>query len=560
MLESLSIQNIVLINKLHLPMKQGLCVLTGETGSGKSILLDALGLAIGYRSSNRLLRAGEKQGSVIAEFDISNNLICQNLLKTQDIDFQKFLILRRIIYADGKSKAFINDIPITQNFLNQIGETLLEVHGQNEQRGLLNPSFHREILDDYGNLAFQVKTVFACFEKMKTIREQLNSLLAKKDEIAREQDYLRHILNELESFKPKLGEEEELNIQRIKLMNKEKILNVLNSVKNEIEGKNNLQRSMLSAQNSLSRSIGLGENLIDGKENSFASIIDSLEKSSIELNEAILQIDNIYNQLDFNENNLEEIEDRLFAIRGLARKFQIRSDDLPDFIEGIRKKLSLVENQEVLTESLKKELKEAKEIYLNEAKKLSKMRKESGKTLSEKLMQELKPLKMEKTVFDIEFQDLNEENWSPCGLESVKFVASTNPGMPMNDLSKIASGGELSRFMLALKVVLSRVKSVPTIIFDEIDAGIGGAIADAVGERLKRLGKNLQVMVVTHHPQVASKGDYHLRVRKNQEQDTTNTFVDILENLERTQEIARMLSGESITDEALKTAEKLMEK
>jgi len=559
MLENLAIKNIVLIDKLHIPMQKGLCVLTGETGSGKSILLDALGLAIGYRSSSRLLRSGEKQGNVIAEFNISNNILCQELLKTQDIDFEDSIILRRIIYNDGKSKAFINDIPITQNFLNKIGETLLEVHGQNEQRGLLNPYFHREILDDYGKLNSQVETVLGLFDKMKEVKNQLDSLLSKKSEIEREQDYLRHILKELEFLNPKAGEEEELNNQRIKLMNKEKILEVLNNVKNEIEGQNDLQRSISSAQATLNRAIGLGENLIDGEENSFETIIDNLEKSSIELNEAVEKINNLYNELGFDENSLEEIEERLFAIRGLARKFQVQADYLPDFTEEIRKKLNFVENQEILIGSLQKDLEKAKEDYLNEAKKLSQMRRDTAGVLSQELMKELKPLRMQNTVFDVEFKELGEESWSRYGLEAVKFIASMNIGTPMDDLSKVASGGELSRFMLALKVVLSKVKSVPTIIFDEIDAGIGGAVAHAVGERLKKLGENLQVMVVTHHPQVASKGNYHLRVRKNQNEKTTNTFVDVLEDLERKNEIARMLSGDVISDEALMTAERLME-
>jgi len=558
MLESLAIKNIVLIDKLHLPMERGLCVLTGETGSGKSILLDALGLAIGYRSSSRLLRAGEKQGSVIAEFNISNNPLCREALKTQDIDFEDSIILRRIIYEDGKSKAFINDIPITQNFLSKVGGTLLEVHGQNEQRGLLNPSFHREILDDYGKLNPQVEKVSMLFEKMKSVKNQLRDLLAKRDEIIREQDYLQHILKELESLNPQVGEEEELNSQRIKLMNKEKILDVLNNVKNEIDGQNNLQKSIASAQNTLSRAIGLGENLIDDEENSFAIIIDNLERSSIELNEAVGKVDAIYNELGFDESTLEEVEERLFTIRGLARKFQIQADYLPEFIEEIKQKLSIVENQEVLMGTLEKELGEAKQAYLDEAKKLSNARRKISKVLSMELMKELAPLKMENTIFDTEFKDLDEENWNKYGLETAKFIASTNPGTPMDSLSKIASGGEMSRFMLALKVVLSKVKSVPTIIFDEIDAGIGGAVAHAVGERLRKLGENLQVLVVTHHPQVASKGNYHLRVRKDQQAEITNTFVDVLENIERKNEIARMLSGDKITDEILLIAESLI--
>lgn len=558
MLENLSINNIVLIDKLNVQLSNGLCVLTGETGSGKSILLDALGLAIGYRSNSRLLRNGESSGSVVATFDIKNNEACKNLLKEMDIESDDEIIIRRILYSDGRSKAFINDVQVTQNFLQHVGETLIEIHGQNEQIGLLNSSNHREILDNFGNLIQKRNVVSEIFEKMKTSENKLKDLLEQKDNIEKEQDYLKHIINEIESLNLHANEEQELAEKRILMMNKEKVLNLLNDIKESLDGQYNIEKGISSAQHTISRGVALGENLLENGKNAFEDIIENLEQASINVNEALSKIDEIYDNLGFDNNTLESVEERLFAIRGLARKLNIQPDLILDLKVELDEKLFNLENQEVIIGDLEKEVKELKNNFLSKAKELSELRKETAKKLSKELINELIPLKMEKTVFDVEFKELDENNWNKYGIDGVRFIATTNPGMPMNELSKIASGGELSRFMLALKVVLSKVNSVPTMIFDEIDTGISGAVAEAVGERLKKLGQSLQVLVVTHHAQVASKGNYHLKVRKEQKDNKTNTVVEVLTDKNRINEIARMFSGEIITDDALKVAEKML--
>ena len=560
MLESLSINNIVLIDRLNIELSKGLCVLTGETGSGKSILLDALGLVIGYRSNSRLLRNGEEKGSVIATFDINNNQKCKKLLDELDIEYDDKIIIRRVLFDDGRSKAFINDVQITQSFLQNVGETLVEIHGQNEQIGLLNSSLHRGILDEFGNLTEKQNIVASIFEEMKNAKNKLEDLKKQKDDTEREQDYLRHIINEIESLNIQQGEEQELSDKRILLMNKEKVLNVLNEVQNSLEGQggNSVEKSISSAQHTLSRGIGLGENLIENDKNAFSEIVDNLELASENISEALYKINKIFDNLGFDGNTLESVEERLFAIRGLARKLNIQPDMILDLKIELEKKLELLDNQEIFMSDLEKELTNLKNKFIKEAKELSNLRKETAKKLSKELMQELIPLKMEKTSFDVEFKELDENNWNKYGIDSVKFIASTNPGMPMGELSKIASGGELSRFMLALKVVLSQINSVPTMIFDEIDTGISGAVAEAVGERLKKLAEHLQVLVVTHQAQVASKGNYHIKVRKQQDNDKTTTIVDILNKEERIKEVARLFSGEIITDEALKVAEKMM--
>lgn len=570
MLKNLTINNIVLIDSLDVEFDRGLCVLTGETGSGKSILLDSLGLALGVRANSRLLRSGNKQGFVVAEFNISNNPECKYLLDENALPVHDELVLRRVIYDDGKSKAFINDVPVGQALLSQIGSTLVEIHGQHEQRGLLNPSMHRELLDNFGGLEELLHTTQNSYERYREIESELGALRSKRDEAEREEDYLRHISKEIEDLDPQEGEEEELAEKRNILMNKEKIISTINSIRDDLEGNTNISKAIASAQGQLMRSKGLvdGFGSYDGEENEgedsnstniFENIFDTLERAIIEVNEAVSSLDSLYSEVLEGGGNVDEVEERLFAIRGLARKFNIHPDDLPRFLEEIQAKIKLLENQEITMGNLERELEFARNKYIENAKLLSKKRHESAKELEKTLLDELAPLKMGSVRFKVEIKDIEDEaRWTKYGANTVRFIASTNPGTPLDDISKVASGGELSRFMLGLKVSLSRIKSVPTIIFDEIDTGIGGAVADAVGQRLKKLGDHLQVLVVTHHPQVASKGNHHLRVRKSSTAETTNTIIDELNSTERLTEVARMLSGENITDEALATAKNML--
>ena len=558
MLKNLVIKNIVLIDEANIDFNNNLCILTGETGSGKSILLDALSLAIGVRSNSRLLRNGEKQGSVVATFSVENNINCKALLDEMGIDYEDEIILRRVITSDGKSKAFINDVAVGQGFLNQIGEELVEIHGQHDQRGLLNPSFHRDILDDYGNLKKQKDIVANLYEKLRTTEDNYLDLLNNKDSIEREIEYLEHIIEEMKNLNVSDGEEEELNEKRTLLMNKEKVLSVLENVKNTIDGQNSITKMISSAQSILSRGINLGENLLENNSNAFEEIIDCLEKGAIELNEGLNKIDIIYENLDFSEYSLNDVEERLFAIRGLARKFNIPSDAIPDFLIETEKKLEELKSKNVEIGDLDKTVKELKKQYLIEAEKLRIQRKTVAEMLKKEIKDELEPLKMGNTRFETEFTDLNENAWSKSGIDGIRFLVATNAGTELDDLSKVASGGELSRFMLALKVVLSKVRSVPTLIFDEIDTGVSGSVADAIGERLKKLGQNLQVFVITHLPQVASKGDNHFNISKESRNDKTYTIIEHLDKSARVQEIAKMISGEVVSSDALRMAEGLL--
>lgn len=558
MLENLIIKNIVLIDELNINFTNGLCILTGETGSGKSILLDALSLAIGGRYNSKLLRNGEEQGSVTATFSISRDDNIVNILKEQNIEYEDNLILRRIVFKDGKSKAFVNSVPVGQNFLQLLGKELLEIHGQNDQINLLNSSYHKDILDSYGNLGKLKAEIATIYNEFKSTEDRYNYLLNEKDSIEREKDYLENIVNELEELDYKVGEEDKLNDERILLMNKEKVIDVLNDISATVDGQNSVNRLIGIAQNYLSRSNGLGEDLLEKGKNVFGEINECFDKASIEFNEGLDKIRDVLNSLEYSENAVNEVEERLFKIRNISRKYNIQCEYINDFLEEVKKKLDNLENQTVEFGDLKTKLSELEKEYVKYSLMLREERKKSAKLLSEELMKELVPLKMEKVRFEVEFRELDIKNSGRSGMDEIRFVASTNIGTKLDELSKIASGGELSRFMLALKVVLLKINSVSILIFDEIDAGVSGQVADAIGERLKKLSEKLQVFVITHLPQVASKGNFHLKVQKECGDETTRTVVKILDNQEREMEIAKMISGSTITNEAIIMARRLI--
>lgn len=558
MLKNLSIKNIVLIDEADIDFDDGLCVLTGETGSGKSILLDALSLAIGTRSSSRLLRNGEKQGIVTASFDISKNQNCKFLLSEIGIECENELILRRILTQDGKSKSFINDITVSQNFLNLIGKELVEIHGQHDQNNLLNSTFHMGILDQFGNLTEQKKIVSDIYKKMSEINDKLVKLKDEKISRDNEIDYLEHIVGELKRLNVSNGEEEELNSKRIIMMNKEKVIGVINNAKELLDGQNSVIKLIGNTQNIFSRNMQLGENLIENNKNVFESIVDYLEKSLIEFNEAMDIIYNIQNSLDFDEYSLNDVEERLFAIRSLSRKLNISSDDFENYKSELEKKLSNLKNANIEIGNLEMEYEQLKNEYLTESKKLREQRKIAAKKLEDDLLIELTPLKMENTIFRVDFTELTEKGWNKNGIDGIKFVVSINPGTEPDDLSKVASGGELSRFMLALKVVLSKIKSASTLIFDEIDTGVSGAVADAIGDRLRKLGENFQVFVVTHLAQVAAKGKNHYKISKEVRNEKTYTIIKKLDYDSKLKEISNMISGKIAIDEALDLARKLI--
>ena len=555
MLTGLSIRNVVLIEKLDLTFEKGLCVFTGETGAGKSILLDALSLALGARSDAGLIRYGADQLSVSAAFMIEETHPLFALLKDQGLEAENPLILRRIVMKDGKSKAFVNDQLISASLLRQIGDMLVEIHGQFASHGLLNPATHIHVLDAYGELQKDVDTCSTAYrawkEKQAAVREAERILAAAKAE----EDYLRHAVKELETFAPEVGEEEALSVRRTALMNAEKITESLNNAYMTLSsgGSTTVEGMIRSAQRELEKA----SRLSDG---SFDDLITCLDQVSDSLNEAVEQLEAKSNDFEDPVLELEQVEERYFSLKELARKHRCDSDDLPGLLTTYQTQLATLDKGEEELILLQKQQEEMRLAFLKAAQTLSVKRQKTAQRLDKAVGAELPALKLGKAHFQTVLEELPESEASPSGLNRVTFCVSTNAAPPA-PIHKIASGGELARFMLALKVNLAQTEKIDTMIFDEVDSGIGGATASAVGERLRRLAEDRQVLVVTHSPQVAAFGTHHMNVSKT---DGTNgavlTTVILLENDSRTEEIARMLSGAEITAAARKAAETLLEK
>ncbi len=550
MLVSISIRNIILIRSLDIDLSKGLCVLTGETGAGKSILLDALGFVLGKRSNTTLLRAGEEKGSVTAIFDISSYDNIKQIIRDNDIFEGDELILRRTIDSNNKSKAFINDRVVTVGLLNEIGNYLIEIHGQHEQFGILDNKNNRIILDQYGNISDEIEQVAKSYEEYNKAKQYLEELVKNNDKILQEKSYIEYSCRELEKLDFSFSEQE-LVEKRTFLMNREKISKIIRDSLVSLD-----QGSIISI---LSK-IQLDLTKIENVESSIVSINDAINRAIIEINEAESYLSKLALKYSRQDESLEKIENILFDLRAVSRKYNLGIDELKDYLNLQYSKLETIENYDNLLVEANKTLEAKRGNYLELSTILTNKRISVAKDLEDKITKELSDLKMAGTVFKVNFEQLDESNWGKFGRDKINFMASTNIGMPLSPLAKIASGGELSRFLLAVKVVLAKIRLTPTIIFDEIDTAIGGATADAVGKRLKLLGDNVQVIAITHQPQVASKGDLHLHISKVQSNNATETIVKILENLERTEEIARMLAGEIITSQARAAAEMLLVK
>ena len=561
MLKLLSIQNIVLIDKTEINFDRGLCILTGETGSGKSILLDALGLAIGFRSNLRLIGNDEDRAQVAAEFDISQNQNCQKFLSENDLlDAQNpsQLRIRRSIQETSGSKVFINDQNVGVNILGKLGELLVEIHGQHDQRGLLNPAAHGKILDEFAQNESLLKKLKKNYEELRKTDEEIAEIKAKKEQIEREKDYLLHVVQELEAAKIEDDEEKELVTKKDQLIGKEKILNFTSEFKSHLLEANS---GLIAAQRILIRNQHILDNFLTDEKENFEKLNEKIDQQNIELDSAISTVESVIRNVKNSENNLEEIEERLFFIRSLGRKFNVKTDELPRIIFESKEKLKLIGDEEEMSQELQNKRIELFQEYQKIADELHGRRKKSAIILAKKVEEELKFLKMENVKFLVDVKNNNEENptsgLTSYGYSKTRFAASINKN-DFDDISKIASGGELSRFMLALKVALMDVRSVPTMIFDEIDTGIGGSTADAVGKRLKILSQNLQIFVVTHQAQIAAKANNHFKISKTTDAKKIKTTIEKLSEINRKNEIARMLSGEEITAEALAAAEKLI--
>lgn len=554
MLTGLDIRDVVLIDQLALQCGAGLTVLTGETGAGKSILLDALGLALGARAEAGLVRKGCAQAVVTASFEVPPGHAVYALLKEQGLTPEDdALILRRVLGADGRSRAFINDQAVSVSLQRQIGTLLVEIHGQFETQGLLDASTHRALLDAFGGLGETRRQVAAAWQGWRETQARLEKAKADMDQAAREEDWLRHVVTELERLAPQAGEEESLSDIRGRLMNREKFTEAATAALSCLEGERGVETLLARAQAVLEKTaVKTGP--------AFDNVIDTLDRAASEIAEAVAQLQSLGSDADRGGQSLEDIEDRLYALRDLARKHNCTVDELPARLDELAAKLALIDGRSQTLGALEAAAMQARQAYLALAEKLSAARKKAAKKIDQAVMAELPPLRLEKAKFEtLVATAAAESGWGPEGVDSVVFAVATNPGADPGPLSKIASGGELARFTLALKVVLAKSDAPPVLVFDEVDTGIGGAVSDAVGERLARLGRDFQVFCVTHSPQVAARADSHFVVSKQEKDGKTATRVTHLRPEERLEEIARMLSGAKITAEARAAAARLME-
>jgi len=550
MLLSLTIRDVVLIDRLDLAFPSHLSVLTGETGAGKSILLDALGLALGARAESGLVRRGAAQAIVAAEFDIGPGHAARAILADQGIEAEDTLVLRRVLGTDGRSRGFVNDQPVGVGLLKQLGDTLVEIQGQFEQRGLMDPSNHRALLDAFAaspDGIEAVRTSWTAWRDARTAREAAEAARAKA---AADEEFLRHTLGELDALKPKPGEESQLAEQRARMMHGAQVAEAMAAAAQELGSDRGAEHALNMAARALEKVRDKAGGLLD-------PAIAALERALVETEEARAALDQAIGDHE-REGDLESVEERLFNLRALARKHSVTVDELSALRDEVASRLGTLEDGEAGLKQLAKAEAEARTRYAAAAERLTRLRRAAADKLDKAVQAELAPLKLERARFSTTLLPLDAADWGPDGAERVTFEVATNPGAAPGPMSKIASGGELSRFLLALKVVLARVSSVPTIVFDEVDSGIGGAVAAAVGERLALLGQELQVLVVTHSPQVAARGRHHWRVAKTQAKDTTVTRVESLDEDERREEIARMLSGASVTAEARAAATSLL--
>jgi DNA repair protein RecN (Recombination protein N) len=553
MLTTLSIRDVVLIGRLDLSFHSGLCVLTGETGAGKSILLDSLGLALGIRAEARLVRHGAEQASVTAAFEIAPDHPVRALLSERGIaDDDGGLVLRRVLGKDGRSKAFINDQPVSVQLLKETGEGIVEIHGQFESQHLLNEAAHRGFLDSYGGLEKDLNKVRDTHGSWRDATGARLRAKAEMEAAQRDRDYLTHAVEELNALDPKPGEESDLARQRTLMMNAEQLVEAMNAAAADL-------RDDGGAISGLEKALRHLEQVADKSDGGLADTIAALSRAVSESAEADGLLEGAAASLDMDPKVLEQAEERLFALRALARKHATDVDDLAALMQKLAGRLQALDDGDARLAELTKAESDARDAYVKAAEKLSRARKKAAVKMDKALGRELKPLKLEKAKFMTQIEDMDENAWGAEGRDRVAFQVQTNPGSPAGPLAKISSGGELARFTLALKAVLAEADPVPTLVFDEVDSGVGGAVAAAVGERLAGLAGGVQVLVVTHSPQVAAQGSHHWLVSKSEADPGVLTTVDALNDEGRKEEIARMLAGATITDKARAAAESLLE-
>lgn len=554
MLAQLSIRDIVLIDRLDLAFGSGLSVLTGETGAGKSILLDGFALALGGRGDGSLVRHGEAQGQVSAVFDLPLDHPARQLAQAQEIDTDGDVILRRVQYADGRTRAFVNDQPVSVQILRMIGAAIVEIHGQHDDRALTDAAQHRTILDGFGGLEALAEATSTASESLKRARQALQAQRIRVEAARKEADFLRHAVAELGKLAPRPGEEEALATERQAMMQAEKVSRDLIEAYEAVGGQASPVPALSAVLRRLERRGAQAPALVDPSMAALNTAIVALEEAGETLAAAM-------RAAEYDPREQERVEERLFALRAAGRKFDVPVDALADLAARMSADLAELDESEGSLSRLEAELAAAEAHYLKQAQALSAARRQAAARLDGAVKAELPPLKLERARFITQI-DSDETARGPEGFDRVEFWVETNPGTRPGPMMKVASGGELSRFMLALKVVLAERGSAPTLVFDEIDTGVGGAVADAIGERLARLAGRVQVISVTHAPQVAAKAGQHFLIAKSatggDAAAKTVTRVTPLKDQTRREEIARMLAGASITEEARAAAGRLL--
>lgn len=554
MLVQLSIRDIVLIDRLELAFEPGLSVLTGETGAGKSILLDSLSLALGGRGDGGLVRHGEDKGQVTAVFDIAASHPLRDLLRENAIDEDgDSIIFRRVQSADGRTRAYVNDQPVSAQMLRQAGALLVEIHGQHDDRALVDTEAHRTLLDAFAGLTEETEALAALNRSWKDAGREARTHRAKVEAAQREADYIRASVEELEKLAPVDGEEDELAEHRARMMKSERIAGDISEASDYLNGQGSPVPHIASLVRRLERKAAEAPGLLE-------ETVQALDDALNHLSDAQNQVEQALRRTEFDPRELERVEERLFALRGAARKYAVPVSELPALAARMVSDLADLDHGGERLKQLDQREQEAEAAYMAAARSLSAKRHTTGTALADAVMAELPALKLERARFMVEIAS-DEANAAPSGIDRVEFHVQTNPGTRPGPITKVASGGELSRFLLALKVALADRGSAPTLVFDEIDTGVGGAVADAIGQRLKRLSSRVQVLSVTHAPQVAARANTHLLISKGPSGDDKGriaTRVATMDEADRREEIARMLAGASITEEARAAAGKLL--
>ena len=549
MLVSLSVRDLLLIDRLDLELRSGLCALTGETGAGKSILLDALGLCLGARADASLVRPGAERAQATAEFDVDAGHPARALLAAQGLDAEGPIILRRLIGRDGRSRALVNEQAVSAAFLRELGDALVEIQGQSDHRGLLDPATHLEFLDSFAGLTGDVEALATLWRSVQSARAALADSEAALAAARIDEDLVRHALEELDALTPESGEENTLSDERSVLRSAEKLGDALQSAHDAVSGSDSPVARLALAERALTRIAIDAAGRID-------TAIAAIARAMTDAGEAESAIAAALRALAPDPTRLERVEERLFALRAAARKHRVQVDELPVVHAGLRQKLAAIDGTDAHLDTLRRAATDAAAAYAAAATKLSAARAKKAKQFDQLVNAELSPLRLGKAVFQTAIDPLPEGGKS--GLDRVWFEVQTNSGHPFGALHKIASGGELGRFLLAIRVVLAKARVAPALIFDEVDRGLGGATADAVGERLARLGEQGQVLVITHSPQVAARADAHWRIEKSDIGGITTVRVTPLDARERREELARMLAGATITEEARAAADRLL--